>query len=160
MKNKTFLSSIILLSHFNVKAQTTPIAAPLLFFVSDTQQPMMIEKLILKSNRNKTATAGIFSAILNETPKTLYMLGDVVALGYANNKWKKVDEFLDNCRLKGTEVCGVLGNHEVMGRRIKGEQNFQKRFPSHIRTGYLSISDSVAVVLLNSNFNSLTRVCL
>jgi UDP-2,3-diacylglucosamine pyrophosphatase LpxH len=157
MKNKTILSSIILLSHFNVKAQTNPVAAPLLYFVSDTQQPMMVEKIILTSNHNKTATADIFTTILQEKPQSLYMLGDVVGLGYANHKWKKVDVFLDSCRKQGTTVCGVLGNHEVMGRRVKGELNFQKRFPMNVRTGYVSITDSVAVVLLNSNFNTLSE---
>jgi UDP-2,3-diacylglucosamine pyrophosphatase LpxH len=160
MKNKTILSSIILLSHLCTKAQTNPVeapAVPLLYFVSDTQQPMMVEKLVLKSNHNKTATADIFTTILQERPKSLYMLGDVVGLGYANHKWKKVDVFLDSCRKQGTVVCGVLGNHEVMGRRAKGEQNFQKRFPMNVRTGYVSITDSVAVVLLNSNFNSLSE---
>ena len=84
------------------------------------------------------------------------MLGDVVGLGYANRKWKKVDLFLDSCRKQGTSVSGVLGNHEVMGRRKKGESNFQKRFPMNVRTGYVSVTDSVAVVLLNSNFNALS----
>ncbi len=38
----------------------------------------------------------------------------------------------------------------------KGQQKFQKRFPNHVRTGYVEIVDSVAVVLLNSNFGTLT----
>jgi Icc-related predicted phosphoesterase len=126
-----------------------------LYFVSDTQQPMMVEKIILKSNHNKKATADIFAAILKSQPKSLYMLGDVVGLGYSNRKWRKVDGFLDSCRGNGTNVCGILGNHEVMGRRKKGERNFQKRFPMNVRTGYVSVTDSVAVVLLNSNFNAL-----
>ena len=126
-----------------------------LYFVSDTQQPMRVEKIILKSNHNKKATADIFDAILKDKPKSLYMLGDVVGLGFSNRKWKKVDRFLDSCRSQGTNVCGVLGNHEVMGRRKKGEQNFQQRFPMNVRTGYVSVTDSVAVVLLNSNFNAL-----
>jgi len=31
------------------------------------------------------------------------------------------------------------------------------RFPDHVRTGYVEIIDSVAVVMLNSNFNKLTE---
>jgi UDP-2,3-diacylglucosamine pyrophosphatase LpxH len=126
-----------------------------LYFISDTQQPLMIEKIILRPNHNLKATADIFAAILKDKPTSLYMLGDVVGLGYANRKWKKVDRFLSSCRSQGTNVCGVLGNHEVMGRRKKGEQNFQQRFPMNVRTGYVSVTDSVAVVLLNSNFNAL-----
>ena len=127
-----------------------------IFFVSDTQQPMLVEKLWLKPNQNKKATAGIFNSILKHKPGSLYMLGDVVGIGYANRKWKKVDLFLDSCRKNGTNVCGVLGNHEVMGRKKKGEANFQKRFPMNVKTGYVSVTDSVAVVLLNSNFSKLS----
>lgn len=131
-----------------------------LYFVSDTQQPMLVERLWLKSNHNKKATASIFSTILKERPSSLYMLGDVVGLGSSNRKWKKVDLFLDSCRKSGTAVCGVLGNHEVMGRKKKGEANFQKRFPMNVKTGYVSVTDSVAVVLLNSNFNKLSAADL
>ena len=133
-----------------------PVSANELYFVSDTQQPMLVERLVLKSNQNLKATADIFASILKERPQSLYMLGDVVGLGFANRKWKKVDQFLDSCRKDGTNVCAVLGNHEVMGRRKKGEGNFQKRFPMNVNTGYVSVTDSVAVVLLNSNFNALT----
>lgn len=156
-KHLSFLLAISL-SHFIATAQLQVPAvssAQELYFVSDTQQPLMVEKIILKSNHNLKATANIFAAILKDKPKSLYMLGDVVGLGYANRKWKKVDRFLDSCRNQGTNVCGVLGNHEVMGRRKKGEQNFQRRFPMNVRTGYVSVTDSVAVVLLNSNFNAL-----
>ncbi|MEO6548606.1 MAG: metallophosphoesterase [Ferruginibacter sp.] len=125
-------------------------------FVSDTQQPMWVETILLKSNHNRAATADIFSDILRCKPSSLYMLGDVVALGSSNKKWRHVDKFLDSARKSGTEVAGLLGNHEVMGRRKKGERNFDKRFPLNVRTGYISVTDSVAVILLNSNFKSLS----
>jgi hypothetical protein len=80
----------------------------------------------------------------------------VVSLGYSNRKWKKVDNFLDNCRKENTTVCGLLGNHDVMGRTKKGERNFLKRFPENVITGYVSVTDSVAIILLNSNFNKLS----
>ena len=125
-------------------------------FISDTQQPMMVEKIILKPNNNKKATALLFSEIIKTKPQSLYMLGDVVALGYNNHKWKNVDAFLDSCRKENTAVYGLLGNHDVMGFRKKGETNFNKRFPQNVRTGYVSVTDSVAIVLLNSNFNTLS----
>jgi UDP-2,3-diacylglucosamine pyrophosphatase LpxH len=126
-------------------------------FVSDTQQPMWIEKLYLHGNHNTTATAMIFADILMEKPQGLYMLGDVTALGYSNRKWLTVDRFLDSCHQKGIRTYGLLGNHDVMGKPKKGELNFQKRFPAHFRTGYLSIVDSVGILLLNSNFKALTE---
>ncbi len=125
-------------------------------FISDTQQPMLVEKIFLKPTQNKKATAELFAEIVKTKPQSLYMLGDVVALGYRNRKWGKVDCFLDNCRKENIMVSALLGNHDVMGRRKKGESNFNKRFPLNVRTGYILITDSVAVVLLNSNFNTLS----
>jgi len=125
-------------------------------FISDTQQPMTVEKIILKPTNNIKATSLLFEQILKNKPKSLYMLGDVVALGYKNHKWKKVDHFLESCRKESTMVCGLLGNHDVMGRTKKGERNFNKRFPDNVRTGYVSVTDSVAIVLLNSNFRKLS----
>ena len=84
------------------------------------------------------------------------MLGDVVSLGYRTNRWRKVDLFLYSCKKENIAVFGLLGNHDVMGRKNKGERNFNKRFPENIRTGYISITDSVAVILLNSNFSKLS----
>ncbi len=162
MKNQllSLCSLIAVCLHANAQVAIVP-ASPSkssdeIFFVSDTQQPLMVEKILLHPNQNKRATAGIFATILEQKPRNLYMLGDVVGLGYANKKWKNVDLFLDSCRKSGTDVCGILGNHEVMGRRKKGERNFQKRFPMNVKTGYVSVTDSIAVVLLNSNFSSLT----
>lgn len=156
MKQKLLLLCTVVLAGTLLYAQTPAAASKKIYFVSDTQQPMLVEKLWLKSNNNKKATASIFSSILQEKPASLYMLGDVVGLGSSKRKWKNVDLFLDSCRNSGTNVCGILGNHEVMGRTKKGEANFQKRFPMNVKTGYVSVTDSVAVVLLNSNFKKLS----
>ncbi|MEP7279496.1 MAG: metallophosphoesterase [Bacteroidota bacterium] len=157
MKKQVCFLMVGIMSHFAVTAQ--PVAGDTsqeLYFVSDTQQPMFIEKLLLKPDHNKTATSDIFDAILKDRPASVYMLGDVVALGYARRKWEKVDRFLDRCTKEGVGVCGILGNHEVMLRKKRGERNFQKRFATSVPTGYVSVTDSVAVVLLNSNFKALS----
>ncbi len=156
MKKQISLLSLLICCSAAVLAQQAVAKAAELYFVSDTQQPMFVEKLVLKPNHNLAATADIFAAIEKDKPKSLFMLGDVVGLGSARRKWKKVDAFLDNCRKDGTSVCGLLGNHEVMGRRKRGERFFQQRFPMNVCTGYVSVTDSVAVVMLNSNFSALS----
>ncbi|GAC1431826.1 MAG: hypothetical protein NVSMB7_07780 [Chitinophagaceae bacterium] len=158
MKKQAFFLLLIIFFHFAVaaRAQLPHASNKEMYFVSDTQQPMFVEKLLLTPDHNKTATKDIFDAILKDRPSNVYMLGDVVALGYARKKWKKVDAFLNSCNKENIAVCGILGNHEVMIRRKRGERNFQKRFVMNVPTGYLSITDSVAVVLLNSNFKALS----
>lgn len=160
MKKHFPLFSLFIFSFLACFSQERPATstAPIqLDFVSDTQQPMLVEKIFLKPNHNLRATADIFSSILAAKPAQLYMLGDVVGLGSSNQKWKKVDAFLNSCRSNGTAVCGLLGNHEVLFRKKKGMQNFDKRFPMNVHTGYVSVTDSVAVVMLNSNFKSLSE---
>lgn len=127
-----------------------------LVFASDTQAPMWVETLVLKSNHNRVATKDIFDNILTRNPATVYLLGDVVSLGSSNKQWKPMDAYLRRLRSKGIKVNAALGNHEVLGQSAKGQRKFQERFPKHVKTGSLDITDSVAVILLNSNFGSLS----
>ncbi len=133
-------------------------AQPTLAFVSDTQAPMWVETIVLKSNDNVKATGLVFRDIIRQKPAALFILGDVVKLGYKPKKWKGIDAWLDSCRKAGIPVSAVLGNHDVMRRAKKGESQFQRRFPDHQRTGYFRIMDSIAIVFLNSNFKKLSAV--
>jgi UDP-2,3-diacylglucosamine pyrophosphatase LpxH len=126
-------------------------------FVSDTQAPMWIEDVFLKSNNNEKATALLFSEIVNQKPTDLFILGDVVSLGHKEKKWKAMDDYLQRCRQEGIKVSALLGNHDVMSKPKKGEQKFQQRFPDQVRTGFTKVTDSIAVVMLNSNFKKLSQ---
>jgi hypothetical protein len=144
--------------HLAAKSQTPFVGdSTLMAFASDTQKPMWVETLFLKSNNNRNATKKIFNEFSQLQPKALFLLGDVVNLGYSNKQWKDMSGYLKNLRSKGIAVHAALGNHEVMGQAKKGEQKFQTYFPEHVRTGYVKVVDSVAVVLLNSNFGKLTE---
>ncbi|GAB3500755.1 hypothetical protein GCM10027341_26540 [Spirosoma knui] len=131
-----------------------------ILFLSDTQAPMWVERLVLRAHQNTKATMAIFSEIIRLKPPVLYWLGDIVSLGYRNNKWRIIDQFLANCTEVGTAVYAIMGNHDVMGRPRKGARNFQKRFPDHSPTGYLQKTGDVAVVMLNSNFHTLSAANL
>jgi hypothetical protein len=84
------------------------------------------------------------------------MLGDVVSLGYSKRAWEKMDKHLEKFKAKGIAVSAALGNHELMGRPGRGQRRFESHFPRYINTGYVEVVDSIAVILLNSNFNSLS----
>jgi hypothetical protein len=137
-------------------SDTTAAKSKEIVFASDTQAPMWVEKLWLKANNNRLATKDIFDNILVRQPAAVDLLGDVVSLGSSNKQWKPMDAYLRRLRSKGIKVNAALGNHEVMGRSAKGERKFQERFPKHVKTGSFDITDSVAVILLNSNFGSLS----
>ena len=129
--------------------------SPIIAFASDTQAPLFIEKIIRKTDHNEKATELIFKDIITIHPSGLFILGDVVSLGYSDAKWKKMDTYLKWCADDRIPVYAALGNHELMFNAKKGKRKFQDRFPMHSFTGYSEIDDSVAVILLNSNFSKM-----
>jgi hypothetical protein len=129
----------------------------ILAFASDTQAPMLVETILLRSHKNRLATRLLFADIARHHPAAFYLLGDVVNLGYSNRQWKPMDVYLQQLREKRIVVHAILGNHEVMGRPLMGQLKFQERFPAHVRTGYFQVHDSIAVILLNSNFTTLSK---
>lgn len=137
-----------------VPSQTT--GNDTLIFVSDTQAPLFVETIIHRTPFNRTATEMIFKDILSKRPKNVFLLGDIVAAGSKPRRWLKVDQFLDSVRSHNGFVWACLGNHEYIYNARSGVNAFQKRFPEHSKTGYYVIRDSVAVVLMNSNFSKLT----
>lgn len=149
------LCLLFVLLCLKLHAQTTA-DSTLLCFTSDTQKPMWIETLFLKKDHNQEATKMLFDAVNKRRPGALFIMGDVVNLGYSNRQWKPMDAYLKTLRNDNVSVYAALGNHEVMGQPGKGMRKFQERFPEHSATGYVEIKDSVAVVLLNSNFGSLS----
>jgi len=127
-----------------------------LAFVADTQAPMFVETLWLRSHNNRKATRLLFEDVLQRRPAAFFMLGDLVNLGYSNRQWKPIDRYVESLRTNGIPVHAILGNHEVMGRPRVGMNKFQQRFPDHQPTGYCICIGEVAVVLVNSNFSTLS----
>jgi len=159
----SYMQKIILLALFSFLFSNakTQIIEPTgdsteLCFASDTQAPMWVETLLLKKNNNRQATKKLFETIGERRPGALFIMGDVVNLGYSNRQWRPMDNYLKNLRNNNIAVYAALGNHEVMGQAKKGMRKFQERFPEHVATGYVQVKDSIAVVLLNSNFGKLS----
>ncbi len=128
-----------------------------IIFISDTQQPIWLEKIFLKENRNLLARKIIFAKASQEKPTAIFHLGDIIAFGYANSYWRLVDKYLKY--YDEEEICfyPIPGNHEYLLFPEKGEENFKKRFPFASVTGYSKRFGKTAVILLNSNFSKLTN---
>lgn len=125
-------------------------------FASDTQAPIWIESLWLHPNHNRAATKKIFKNITEKQPTAVFLLGDVVSVGCSNKQWKRMDVFLKRLREKEVAVSATLGNHDLMFKAKKGQRKFVERFPNYVNTGFVDVRDSVAVILLNSNYKFLT----
>jgi UDP-2,3-diacylglucosamine pyrophosphatase LpxH len=130
---------------------------PALYFISDCQVPLLFEKIIRKTHHNSDARDSLFREIENKNDGYVFMLGDLVGKGSKNSQWKGIDSFLETLRGSGTKVYGIPGNHEFLFRATHGINNFKKRFPDLSLTGYCVHTDSMAIVMLNSNFGRLSR---
>lgn len=128
-----------------------------IIFLSDTQDVLALEYLWNETNNNKNVRELIFEDIIERAPKAVFHLGDLVSLGYAQRDWTEIDNFVKRLSGKHVPFYPILGNHELFILSKKGEVNFQTRFPFHSKTGYSVIIDSIAVILLNSNFNILSN---
>jgi len=121
MIQKTIILCMLTMSSFVSKSQSCSNNrdTALIAFTSDTQAPMWVETLWLKANKNRTATRMVFDDILRSSCSSLFILGDVVNLGYSNRQWKPMDKYIRNLRDSSVKVSAILGNHEVMGRAKK-----------------------------------------
>lgn len=88
--------------------------------------------------------------------KAFFILGDVVSLGKSKSAWKNIDRYIGKAAKDSIPVYATLGNHEVMFNSKKGIRNFRKRFTVYDPSGYVEVIDSVAVILLNSNFAAMS----
>src|SRR6476620_11228774 len=125
-------------------------------FAADTQAPMFVETILLRKHNNRKATQLLFADVLNRNPAAFFLLGDLVNLGYSKRQWRPIDRYVEALRKNNIPVHAILGNHEVMGRPREGMRKFQERFPDHELTGYVVCLNNVAIVLVNSNFSTLS----
>ena len=127
-----------------------------IIFISDTQDPIWVETFVLEENQNFDARNKIFEKIVDEKPEKVFHLGDLVALGYYDEDWKPIDQFLGKLIKDKIEFYPTLGNHELMIFSEMGEENFNNRFPFYSKTGYSINNGATEIILLNSNFSEMT----
>jgi predicted phosphohydrolase len=128
-----------------------------IYFMSDMQLPMIAEKIFLKSYKNREARDSLFSDIIRQNPKNVFMLGDLVSRGTSENAWLGIDTLLHSLKAMKSSVYTTPGNHEYYWTAKKGIKNFLLRFPEKYLRGYCVVIDSIAVIMLNSNFSEMTK---
>src|ERR1700744_5774816 len=90
---KRSLRLFLLLVCFTVKLSAQP-RHPVIAFASDTQEPMWVETLFLKTDHNLEATRMIFKDVDAIHPAAFFILGDVVSLGRSNGAWRNIDTYI------------------------------------------------------------------
>jgi hypothetical protein len=128
-----------------------------IYFMSDVQTPLLLEKIYLKPCRNEDARDSLFADIIRQHSKNLFMLGDLVSRGSDEKAWMPLDAFLNSLNRIHAKVYAIPGNHEYIRISSIGMQMFKRRFQEEWLNGYFVNIDSVAIVMLNSNFNKLGK---
>jgi len=122
--------------------------------ISDTQQPIWIETLRLRSTDNEAATAKLYSAIAHHpNAEAVFHLGDVTAIGMFDAYWHAFDAFQRSLRIP---LHPLLGNHDYYALPLFSMRQFMRRFPDFSPTWYATTIGSVTVIALNSNFSYLS----
>jgi Icc-related predicted phosphoesterase len=115
------------------------------------------EKIFLKAENNESATDALFKEIILQKPKSLFLLGDIVSAASSNSSWKAFDNNFELLKNNHIPVYAVPGNHEYMFLDNRANSNFLKRFPKYKNKGFFQAFDSIAVIMLNSNFDQLSK---
>lgn len=124
-----------------------------MIFISDTQAPMWFEKIFMRTHRNEEATKILLNTIVSDsTVSSVFLLGDVTAMGSFDYNWTTIDSFLPCLKVRQISAYVAAGNHDYLFCPSTGEANLRKRFSNFRRTGYTVRISSIAIVLLNSNF--------
>jgi 3',5'-cyclic AMP phosphodiesterase CpdA len=85
-------------------------------------------------------------------------LGDLTTRGSSEKHWRQFDEFHKGFRDKKIPCFPILGNHEFYGNNERALQNYFGRFPHLAERRWYSLTwKNVAIILLDSNFSTLTK---
>ena len=88
------------------------------------------------------------------------MLGDLTSRGSDENAWAPIDRFLFSVKSTKTRVYAIPGNHDYITNELNAVRLFKHHFKEEWMEGYCVSVDSIAVVLLNSNFERLEEKIL
>ena len=140
---RTFVT--LLLSLFLCMPMLVAQQSEVILFISDTQQPMLIETIRLKTQENERMTQRLFTMMAKETTAAaLFHLGDITSMGMMNSYWKSFDTLRT---MLPFPVHAAFGNHEYFFVPSWGKEQMLKRFPSLDPSWYVKRYGRAAVIV-------------
>ncbi|OFZ19542.1 MAG: hypothetical protein A2X94_12645 [Bdellovibrionales bacterium GWB1_55_8] len=139
------------------KLEVAPGSPLELAFVSDTQEPIWLEKLWLKTDNNRHVTRRLFESIARTRPLALFHGGDLVASGSSASDWRGFWEAFAPVNAAGTPFFATPGNHEYLFWSGRGKRHFQEQFAANGCTFQSIGIGNVTVLLVNSNFSKMSE---
>lgn len=125
---------------------------PVVGIIGDTQRTGFIE---VWRERNNPQREALLRQIARERPDALLHLGDMVFYGSYEDDWRYFDDVMSPLRSAGIPIYPVLGNHEYFGTDATMLDYVRERFPDLKDLWYVKVIDSVAYVMLNTNYRDI-----
>jgi predicted phosphodiesterase len=104
---------------------------------------------------SNTQHAEVVQRVAEQRPDALILLGDQVFWSSSAADWRFFDDIMQPVHALNIPVFPLFGNHEYMGCGDAGIINMQSRFAAASTTWYRWDADSVAYIMLNSNWSSI-----
>lgn len=130
-----------------------------IILLGDTQRTLWFE---FWREQNDEIREQIFPQILSHRPSSVVMLGDLVNWGASVDEWSYFDGISKTARDANVEFITLMGNHEYYGSNSSAFKNISARFSdmraamAYRRTWYSKVADSIAFLILDSNFGELS----
>jgi hypothetical protein len=103
--------------------------------------------------RNDSLQVPLLNSLAAEAPTEILLLGDQVFDGASKDDWRWYDLIMAKVNLLGVPIRPLYGNHEYWTSERSMHKQMKRRFSCvEPRTWYRVISDSIAYIMLNSNY--------
>lgn len=102
--------------------------------------------------RNDRQRALLMHQMAADQPSAVVLLGDMVWWGSSDTEWSYFDKVMRPVRDREVPILPILGNHEYYGSTADAMRHVRSRFPLMCEDWYVQRIDSVAWVMLNTNF--------
>lgn len=101
--------------------------------------------------------ADLIKQVVHAKPDALVLLGDLVWSGESKVEWTYFDRIIRPAFRARIPTYPLYGNHEYLGDDDVAYQNLTSRFPVAKQRWYTVVTDSIAFVMLNTNFDEFSR---
>lgn len=123
--------------------------------VGDLQRTGAVETWRENNDKHRP---NIIAGIMADAPDALVVLGDMVWWGASRADWHYFDNLMTPLRVANIGVLPVLGNHDYYGNDQAAMANVMQRWPWFNHDGVVRVIDSVAYVVINTNFDDIGPV--
>lgn len=108
--------------------------------------------------RNDVQRERLLRQLAADGPQSVVLLGDMVWWGGSDDEWTYFDRVMRPVYDLHVPVLPVLGNHEYYGDDESAMRNVRQRFPEMRHDHDVRVIDSVAIVMLNTNFDEMSEL--